>query len=228
MLNPETSNTTESVLRRLSIVWADFETRLNTLPIVSRAFNGNVRLEDYRILLADHYHQVMEGSGWISRAASQFTQPHLELRSAFIRHAQTEHRDFEMLERCYVACGGESTELRNRQKNIGSAALSAWMYHRASGSNPIDLLGAMFIIEGLGRSFARRFADAVRNNLSLSEEHVEFYTYHAEHDETHLEEFEAMLDSGVLSVTGVADAIVRTAKVTARLYLLQIEELGNY
>ncbi|WP_163832888.1 iron-containing redox enzyme family protein [Spartinivicinus ruber] len=220
--------TVQQVLRKLTIVWADFESRLLQVPIISRAMNNQLQLDDYRILLADHYHQVKEGSGWICRAASSITEPYLEQRAVFISHASTEHMDYQMLERCYVAAGGYINELYKQSKNIGSEALSAWMYHKASQPNPFDLIGAMFIIEGLGKRFAQTFAETLHHNMGISAEQLEFYTYHAEHDGDHLDELEAILNTDILTIPQLPDEIIRTAKVTARLYLLQLEELGNY
>ena len=217
-----------SLLRKLMIVWSDFESRLNSTPVIERALNTGFRAEEYLLLLSDHYHQVKEGSGWISRAASSISEPYLEQRSAFISHAVTEHRDYEMLERGYVASGGAIEELKTRQKNIGSEALSSWMYYQASQSNPFNILGAMFVIESLGKCFAQQFVSCLKKSDCLNDEQLEFYIYHAEHDETHIDELENILGSGILSIEGMADSIVKTAKVTARLYLLQLEELGNY
>ena len=220
---------TQQVLRQLTMIWADFESQLLKVPIVARAMQQQLRLADYRTLLRDHYQQVVEGSGWISRAASSITAPYLDQRSIFIRHAATEHLDYQMLEAGYLASGGHQSELISARKNIGSEALSAWMYHRASQPNPFDLLGAMFIIEGLGKRFAQTFAHALTDNPLITQpEQLEFYRYHGTHDEDHLQELEELLSSSILDITGMDEAIARTAKVTARLYLLQLEELGHY
>ena len=218
----------QALMRRLTRVWTEFESRLLMVPIIRDARDGRLRLADYRILLKDHYAQVLDGSAWIARAASSVTRPHLELRSQFLRHAVTEHRDYAMLAHDYAACDGDPADLEAARKNIGSVALSAWMFQRASQPNPFDLLGAMFIIEGLGQWFARTFAETVADALSLTDDQVTFYRYHAEHDPDHLNELEAALGSGILDTSGMADAIVETATVTARLYLLQLEEVGHY
>ena len=86
----------------------------------------------------------------MSRAASNIDEQHLELRSMLMRHAVTEHRDFRLLEADYIATGGALADIQGAEKNIGSEALSAWMFHEASRPNPFGLLGAMWIIEGLG------------------------------------------------------------------------------
>lgn len=218
---------TASVLRQLVMVWSDFESRLNQLPIVDKMHRNKLRLEDYQLLLLNHRQQVIEGGRWIARAASSITHEYAELRSDFIRHANTEHRDFRMLEKNYVATGGTLEAIQSYPKNIGSEALSAWMFHRASQPNPFDLLGAMFIIEGLGKHIALHWAESIKEQLALHDEHVSFYTYHGEHDDGHLEELEEALGSGILDIPGMDEAIVKTAKVTGRLYLLQLEELGN-
>ena len=75
------------------------------------------------------------------------------------------NRDFELLERNYVSVGGELTAIRGAEKNVGSEALSAWMFHRASQENPLDLLGAMFIIEGLGSQLAARWGGLIKEQL---------------------------------------------------------------
>ncbi|MFI2811903.1 MULTISPECIES: iron-containing redox enzyme family protein [Microbulbifer] len=218
----------QRLVRELGQTWAEFESQLVQVPIIARALRGAIRLEDYRQLLHDHYQQVIDGACWISRAASSIGREHLELRSQFLRHAGTEHRDYQMLERDYQEVGGELRQLREGQKNIGATALSAWMMQRASQPDPLDLLGAMFIIEGLGKHFAGIFARALQQHLNLQDSQVSFYRYHAAHDEDHLQQLHDVFDSGLLEVPGMAGRIAHTARVTGRLYLLQLEELGNY
>ena len=85
----------------------------------------------------------------MSRAASNVGEDHLKLRSTLMRHAVTEHRDFRLLEADFVAAGGALEDIQSAPKNVGSEALSAWMFHEASKPDPFGLLGAMFIIEGI-------------------------------------------------------------------------------
>ena len=216
----------ESLVRRLASVWVEFESGLNKVPVIERMKRGRLRLEDYRLLLGNLRQQVIEGARWIARAASSIEPERLDLRSTFLRHAQEEHRDFLMLERDYVAAGGALDDIRATPKNIGSEALSAWMFHRASQPNPIDLLGAMFIIEGLGSRLAARWGEAIRRQLKLPEQAVSFLAYHGGNDDNHLEKLWRTLGDNAFT-QAIEDSIVKTAKVTARLYRLQLEELGN-
>jgi 3-oxoacyl-[acyl-carrier-protein] synthase III len=215
-----------SLMRQLAQVWVDFETRLNRVPVIDKLNRGQLRIEDYRALLVNLRQQVVEGARWIARAASNITIENFTLRSMFIAHAADEHRDFQMIERDFIASGGTLEQVRNAEKNIGSEALSGWMFHRASQENPFDLLGAMFIIEGLGMRIARRWGKMIREQLNLDERQVTFLLYHGTNDSDHFAKLESALASGILT-EALIRKIVKTAKVTARLYALQLEELDN-
>lgn len=213
-----------SVLRKLAIVWTGFEARLDATPLIRKLTRGRFELADYHAFLVQLRQQVKEGALWMSRAASNIDEAHLELRSKLMRHAVTEHRDFRLLEADYVASGGDLAVIQGGEKNVGSEALSAWMFHEASKPNPFGLLGAMWIIEGLGSIKAAEWGERVRQRLGLPAEAVRFLSYHGENDASHMEAFRDMLRL-VLPDAAVAARIVRVAEVTARLYALQIEEI---
>ena len=216
----------EAVHRGLARVWIDFESALAQVPVIVRLAAGRLRIEDYRNLLFNLRQQVVEGSCWISRAASNFGPEHDQLRSMFVRHAVAEHRDFRMLEENYAATGGELEHIRAGQKNIGSEALSAFMYQAASKPNPVGMLGAMFVIESLGERLAAGWAEAIRTQLGLGAEAVSFLAYHGANDGGHIDLFDQALALAVRDGDAARD-IVRHASIVARLYRLQLEELEH-
>ena len=213
------------VLRRLTVVFTDFEGRLEQTPLIRKLNRGRFEMDDYRAFLIGLRQQVKDGALWMSRAASNIGEDRLELRSKLMRHAVTEHRDFRLLEADYVATGGMLADITSAEKNIGSEALSAWMFHEASKPDPFGLLGAMWIIEGLGSIKAQEWGRLAQQRLSLPDTAVRFLLYHGENDSQHIGEFQEMLGL-VLPGEATAKRIVRTAQVTARLYALQIEEIG--
>lgn len=212
---------------RLAAVWVDFEERLARVPILRSLADGTVTLEDYQRLLHNLRQQVVDGSRWISRAASHFDMDHFDLRSAAIHHSEEEHRDHLLLERDYVAVGGSRDQLRAGRKNLGSEALSGYMFHRASQPNPIDCLGAMFIIEGLGARKALEWAEQFQEVLGLADNQVHFMRYHQTADAEHTGKLDAILGSDRID-DAAADAIVTCAAVVARLYVMQLTELDRF
>lgn len=217
------------LVRQLTNTWIDFETRLNKVPIVDKINHGNLTIQEYKELLLNLRQQVIDGSQWIARAASNISMEYFDIRSMFILHSRDEHRDYQILEKNYIKLGGTMDEIKSGEKNIGSEALSAYMFQRASQPNPFDLLGGMFIIEGLGNRLAGKWGRAIKEQLDLQDEHVSFLIYHesSDADDNHFERFEKSIQHELLTMP-IAKRIVKTAKVVAQLYIMQLEELGNY
>lgn len=231
----ERSMVSEKLVRGLTGVWIDFETQLLQVPVVRQIHEGRLSQENYRLLLHDLRQQVIDGSQWISRAASNIDIELFDLRSAFIRHTATEHKDYQLLEKNYTALGEDAAGIRTGRKNIGSEALSAYMFQKASQPNPVDLLGAMFIIEGIGKRLAGHWGRMIQEQLGLADDQVSFFTYHGVADENHFHHLEQAIDAlwahpsvDEGKAMTLADSIIKTARTVARLYRMQLEELGNY
>ncbi|MFN7650423.1 MAG: 3-oxoacyl-[acyl-carrier-protein] synthase III C-terminal domain-containing protein [Acidobacteriota bacterium] len=225
-LEPSKDPHAQRLIRELTGVWFEFEKQLHGVPIIQKLYSPEFTLEDYRRLLFNLRQQVIDGSRWIARAASNITAEFFPLRSAFIAHTQEEHRDYEMIERNYQAAGGNLEEIRAGRKNIGSEALSSYVLHRANRENPFDLVGAMFIVEGLGQRVARQWGERIQTHLGLSPDQVSFLIYHSASDVKHFERLDLAIAHGILS-DALVDDIVRCAKITGRLYALQLEELDR-
>lgn len=210
----------------LAFVWLEFEQRLALVPLVRRVETGAVTIEDYRELLLNLRQQVIEGGRWIALAASSMSIELFPVRSLLIGHAAEEHTDYQMLERDFVSVGGDLDEMLAYPKNVGSEAFSAFMFHQASRPDPLDLFGAMFIIEGLGTAKAAGWAKDIKETLGLDDGQVSFLAYHGLNDDGHYEKLRRILSNPLID-RGLAERLVKTAKVVARLYALQLEEIGN-
>jgi len=216
----------QETLRHLLRVWLDFERKLSGIPILRRLEQRTFTPEDYKTLLLNMRPQVIEGSRWISRAASSFTAEYSDIRSMILRHAVDEHRDYTMLENDFESVGGKLEDIQLAKRNIGTEALAGYLMNEATKPNPINLLGAMFIIEGLGNKMASSWAVAIQECLSVSEKATTFLSYHGENDDNHMDKLYELLNGKTIAHEA-ADDIVKTAKVVARLYLLQLEEFVN-
>jgi 3-oxoacyl-[acyl-carrier-protein] synthase-3 len=70
------------------------------------------------------------------------------------------------------------------------------------------------------------WADRLAASPGLREDQLSFLRYHAAGDGEHFALLAAALRSGLLDEAALA-RVVATARVTARLYALQLEELDN-
>jgi hypothetical protein len=216
----------QETLRRLIRAWFDFERRLAKVPIVQRLDLGQFNLDDYQNLLLNLRPQVVEGARWISRCASSFDRDNADIRSVIIGHAQDEHRDYEILESDFVKSGGDLSTLQSQVRNPGSEALHCFLMYRASQPNPVDLLGAMWIIEGLGEKMANDWANRIEELIGNTDEFTRFMRYHGDNDDSHMDKLYGLVDRVVTSQK-VADKVVQTAKVVGRLYAMQLEEIDS-
>ena len=214
----------QSLMRKLLLTWQQFEADLEDVPFVDDLLNGRITLAQYMALLRDLRAQVVQGANWISRAVSSIEPKHVAFRNTFLQHAGEEHLDYQMLERDYVQCGGQLEDIVGREPNLGSEALAAFIMHRASQPNPWDMLGVMFIIEGLGLNMATHWSQHLMTTLKLAPEQITFLRYHGEADEAHTEKLHDAISALDLTPELVA-RIVRTAEMTARLYRLQLSEI---
>ena len=168
------TETGKNCLQMLLKVWLDFDLAITKVPIVQRLEQGRLSTEDYQNLLINMRQQVIEGSRWISRCASSFDRNYSDVRSSVIKHAEEEHKDYMLLEADYIATGGERSVIESRNKNIGSEALHGFLMYRASQPNPIDLIGAMWIIEGLGNKMAVKWAKLINEQFSFDRKATAF------------------------------------------------------
>ena len=223
-VDPELSAPAQQALRELLRVWFEFERRLARVPIVKRLDAGTFSREDYLRLLLNLRQQVIEGSRWITRCASSFERDFADVRSLIIGHAQDEHRDYEVLEHDFVASGGTLEQIRGKRRNPGSEALHCFLMYRAGEPNPCALLGAMWMIEGLGEKMANDWAARIEQLTGLDESQTRFLRYHGANDGTHMDKMYRLLDR-VCASEAVAADIVAVAVVVGRLYALQLEEI---
>ena len=214
----------QTTLRQLLRAWFDFERRLSRVPIIQRLEVGTFGQADYQQLLLHLRQQVIEGSRWIARAASSFDRDHSDVRSAVIGHAHDEHRDYEVLELDYVAAGGDLAVLRAQPRNPGSEALHGYLMYRAGEPNPVGLLGAMWIVEGLGDKMAKDWAARIERLVPVGRDGTRFLRYHGANDDAHMNKLYGLLDR-LCTTEAVGQDIVRTAVVVGRLYALQLEEI---
>ena len=216
----------QQCLQALMRTWFEFERQLGRVPLIQRLERGQFSQADYRQLLLNWRQQVIEGSRWISRCASSFDRDYSDVRSVIIGHAREEHRDYEMLEQDFVAAGGELTAIQQASRNVGTEALHGFLMYRASQTNPTDLIGAMWIIEGLGQKMASSWAEQIDKSTKSDGSFTRFMRYHGANDDDHMQKLYQLIDRLCQSPEQLS-AIVRTARVTARLYCLQLEEVDN-
>jgi 3-oxoacyl-[acyl-carrier-protein] synthase-3 len=217
------------LIGELATIWQDYQSRLRRSPTLRKITSGSFTRGDYLAWMEAWIPQVRSGSQWMRRAKEQLREPLLELGPLIESHAADEQNDYAMLFEDYKTAGGSALEVDALARNPGGEALNAFMFRLAERENPVDLLGAIYIIEGTGQRVIPQLLPAMQAQLRLPARAFRFLTYHGANDEAHLGRWlkavEIVLshdDSGRLR-----RAIAKTARATAELYLLQFQYLTS-
>lgn len=229
---PHAARTGEStpmsrLIAELAEVWHDYQSRLRRTPFVRKIETGTLTRADYLAWMSAWIPQVRAGSHWMRHAITQLRPPFTALIELVAAHAADEQDDYALLFEDYKTAGGTASSLEALRRNPGGEALSAFLFRLGDRPNPVDLLGAIYIIEGTGQRVIPQLLPMLKRQLDLPARAFRFLAYHGENDEAHLDRW---LRAVAIVLAEDADgrlatSLVRTARASAELYLLQLAYL---
>ncbi len=214
----------QSLLTTLAGIWHDYRSQVWRSPVIHKLVNQQFTLADYRNWTAQWVPQVREGSKWMREAVASLTGNYADLANLIETHAGEEQNDFKILYKDYCAAGGREP-LDNLRRNPGGEALNSYLHSLAATTNPIGLLGAIYIIEGTGQRIVPALLPLLRKQVDLPANAFRFLEYHGANDEHHLARWLAAVELALAIEPAAANAIIATAKRTAQLYLMQFEHI---
>ena len=214
----------QSLLTTLAGIWHDYRSQVWRSPVIHKLVSQQFALEDYRNWTSQWVPQVREGSKWMREAVASLTGSYADLAALIETHAGEEQNDFKILYDDYCAAGG-TEPLDNLRRNPGGEALNSYLHSLAATTNPIGLLGAIYIIEGTGQRIVPALLPLLRKQVDLPASAFRFLEYHGANDEHHLARWLAAVELVMAIDPKAASAIIATAKRTAQLYLMQFEHI---
>ena len=215
------------LLTELASIWHDYRSQVWRTPLVQCIRSGHMQSADYVRWMSQWIPQVREGSLWMREGAASLTGDYAALAALMGVHAGEEQNDFKILHQDYLNAGGTITDIDQLQRNPGGQALNSYLHSLAATTNPVGLLGAIYIIEGTGQRIVPSLLPLLRQSLALGPECFRFLEYHGANDENHLERWLMAVQMVMaLDTTGDAPrAIAATARNTAALYLMQFNHI---
>ena len=220
------------ISHQLSIVFHEFQCYMRSVPIIAKMEDQGLPPEEYLNLIRNLRAQVVDGVPWMMRAASSLpNSPVLTpLRQQILKHATEESGDYTMLDADYISMGGNQFDILKAEKNIGSQCLSDMIFWNASIPKPYALAGTIFIIEGQPqREGWNRWSLWYSKLLQagIPEKSLSFFKAHATKDIEHSKWIETLFNLPIANMD-IAKSVVKLARMTARLYAVQFEQIDNY
>jgi 3-oxoacyl-[acyl-carrier-protein] synthase III len=222
---PGSSNSVRQLITELASVWHEYRSRAWRTPLVRKITNGSFTSADYAKWMACWIPQVREGSRWMAAGADNLDARHAALAALVRKHAGEERNDFKILFDDYRLAGGQAGSVEELRRNPGGEALNAYMYSLAGQANPLGLLGAIYIIEGTGQRIIPALLPLLREQLAIPTQTFRFLSYHGENDAAHLARWLNAVELAIGLSPGCEQQIVRVARATAELYVMQMEHV---
>lgn len=215
------------LLTELASIWHDYRSQVWRTPLVRQIRERRFAVPDYLNWMAQWVPQVREGSLWMREGAASLTGDYQALAALIDVHAGEEQNDFQILFDDYRQAGGTVSDIADLRRNPGGEALNAYLHGLAATTNPIGLLGAIYIIEGTGQRIVPALLPLLKASLKLPPQVFRFLEYHGHNDEHHLNRWLMAVEMVMaLDHDGRAPRqIIDTARHTASLYLMQFEHI---
>ena len=207
------------LLTELAAIWHDYRSQVWRTPLVRKIRERRFAVPDYLNWMAQWVPQVREGSLWMREGAASLTGDYKALAALIDVHAGEEQNDFQILFDDYRKAGGMVSDIDQLRRNPGGEALNAYLHGLAATTDPIGLLGAIYIIEGTGQRIVPALLPLLKASLKLPPEVFRFLEYHGHNDEHHLDRWLMAVEMVMaLDPDGRAPRqIVETARHTASL-----------
>jgi 3-oxoacyl-[acyl-carrier-protein] synthase-3 len=223
--SPTSSTGAQRLIRELASVWHEYRSRAWRTRLIRKITTGQFTNADYVKWMSCWIPQVREGSRWMTAGADNLDRQHTILASLVRKHAGEERNDFKILFDDYRLAGGTASSIDELRRNPGGEALNAYMHSLASQSNPLGLLGAIYIIEGTGQRIIPALLPLLQQQLDLPPQAFRFLTYHGDNDVTHLARWLSAVEMAIELSPDCERRIIDVARATAELYVLQMEHV---
>jgi 3-oxoacyl-[acyl-carrier-protein] synthase-3 len=207
----------EKLLLELGSIWHQYRSNVFRTELAHRIFNNKMTVENYQVWMENWIPQVREGSHWMRTAISNLSKQFVGIQDLIEEHAGEEQFDFKVLYADYQNAGGTKA-IDDLRRNPAGEELNRYMYERARSSNPLGLLGGIFIIEGTGQKIIPTLLPFLKRSLNLQMNVFKFLEYHGENDVRHLERWANAVEMALEIEPKCYEDILNTARKVAELY----------
>lgn len=185
---------------------------------------GNAPLEAYAMFLRETYHLSRHTSRFLAAAATNISDEKDAIRSRFLQHAIEEDGHHKFALKDLKNLGYPDSYTADSYPLAGTCAIISYHYYLAYHDNPIGMLGAVVVFEGLAEEFAGMSADMYRKKKELTMGEVTFLHTHGKFDIDHMKEARETLNSLVTDEKDKKD-IINVAKKMYRFFSMNFQDI---
>jgi len=149
----------------------------------------------YAHFLKETYHLSRHTSRFLSAVVSNLPDEKDEIRTRFMHHAIEEDGHHKFTLKDIVNLGYPIEFITESQPLCGTTAIVSYHYFIAHYGNPISMMGAVIVFEGVAEEFAGELSDSIREQHDLPLNAVTFLHTHGKFDVDHMEEARKVMNT---------------------------------
>ena len=189
---------------------------LLSVPIIGKALQGQVTLDQYLAFLTQAYHHVKHTSPLLMTCGGRVPESHEWIRTALAHYIEEEIGHQEWILNDIRACGGDAEAVRNGKPNMYTELMVAYAYDTIMRNNPCGFFGMVFVLEGTSIQLATHAAGVMQKSLNLPNGAFSYLTSHGSLDMEHIDFFQSIVNK--LELDADKQAVIHCAKVFFHLY----------
>jgi pyrroloquinoline quinone (PQQ) biosynthesis protein C len=185
-------------------------------PVIRRALEGQIGLEDYVAFLSQAYHHVKHTVPLLMATGARLPERMEWLREAVAEYIEEELGHQEWILNDIEACGFDKEKARACRPNPSTELMVAYAYDTVNRVNPLGFFGMVHVLEGTSIRIADAAAQSIKQSLELPANAFSYLRSHGALDLEHVKFFEGLMNR--IDDPGEQAQIVHSANMFYTLY----------
>lgn len=168
--------------------------KLLSAPIIAKALQGKITLDEYVAFLSQAYHHVKHTVPLLMAVGSRLGDEQEWLREAIAEYIEEEIGHQEWILNDIAVCGYDKEAVRSSQPAFATELMVSYAYDTVQRINPVGFFGMVHVLEGTSISVADQAADVIRDTLNLPKKAFSYLYSHGSLDIEHVKFFESLMN----------------------------------
>jgi pyrroloquinoline quinone (PQQ) biosynthesis protein C len=195
----------------------EYKDAFDAHPVFAALQNGKFSRTAYLAYLRETFHLIRHTTATFARAVAHVSDAHRGFRGWLLDQAVDEHNHDLLCITDIEALGETPAEFLSAHPRRGAWGLITQCYYLAE-HNPVALLGYLLTTEGIGASYAAKYADLLTGPLyGYKSNQVTFLRAHGGFDVKHFEDVKNFMDR-LDADASLRDAILAVRRFTIMYY----------
>ena len=185
-------------------------------PMIQKALQGDICLDDYVAFLQQAYHHVKHTTPLLMTVGGRLSEEQEWLRNAVAEYIEEELGHQEWVLNDIERCGYDKEAARRSRPNFSTELMVSYAYDSVNRISPLCFFGMVHVLEGTSVAMADRAAASIAETLALPKNAFSYLLSHGSLDVEHVDFFQSLMNK--IDDPQQQQLIIDSARAFYRLY----------